>query len=279
MKEEVYEQVRTLFRNYGPFDYLYWDGSWLALRPTDRAAAFFWEPGKYRSPTNAWPVPDVYSDFDQTGQPFGLMGIVRKYSPNVICNNRSGWIGDIEVREGTKMDLGPMSKGRPWERNMNFNEAAWGYTTEQKCLTYEQLVEHLINCVVRDGNLLLNFGPDRHGVIPAEHMKVALSMGEWLGKVGEGIYQTRGGPWEPVDNQYGFTQKAGSIFVHLLAGYLGNSFTTPPLDQKVARCMDLMSGRELRFEQKPDGSVTLSGIDRTKHPACTVVALRLATAP
>jgi hypothetical protein len=43
--------------------------------------------------------------------------------------------------------------------------------------------------------------------------------------------------------------------------------------------MDLMSGRELRFEQKPDGSVTLSGIDRTKHPACTVVALRLATAP
>ena len=29
IKEEVYEQVCPLFRHYGPFDYMYWDGAWL----------------------------------------------------------------------------------------------------------------------------------------------------------------------------------------------------------------------------------------------------------
>ena len=46
MKEEVYEQVRTLFKEYGPFDYVFWDGGWLAQRGSDRDAAFFWEPGQ-----------------------------------------------------------------------------------------------------------------------------------------------------------------------------------------------------------------------------------------
>ena len=100
MKEEVYEQVRTLFRNYGPFDYVFWDGGWLAQQGSDRDAAFFWEPGKYRDPDNPWTVADEYSDFDTNGRALGLMGIARKYSPNVICSPRAGWIGDFAVDEG-----------------------------------------------------------------------------------------------------------------------------------------------------------------------------------
>ncbi len=80
MKNEVYEEVRTLFRNYGKIDYLFWDGGWLAQQGSDRDAAFFWEPGKYRDPANVWPVAAENSDTDETGRPLGLMGIVRKYS-------------------------------------------------------------------------------------------------------------------------------------------------------------------------------------------------------
>ena len=36
--------------NYGKIDYLFWDGGWLAQQGSDRDAAFFWEPGKYRDP-------------------------------------------------------------------------------------------------------------------------------------------------------------------------------------------------------------------------------------
>jgi len=106
MKNEAYEQVRTLFRNYGPFDYVFWDGGWLAQRGSDRDAAFFWEPGKYRDPNNAWPVAVDNSDFDKTGRSLGLMGIARKYSPAVICNNRAGWLGDVTPDEGVEKSKG-----------------------------------------------------------------------------------------------------------------------------------------------------------------------------
>ena len=35
-EEEVYEQVQTLFKEYGPFDYVFWDGGWPAQRGSDR---------------------------------------------------------------------------------------------------------------------------------------------------------------------------------------------------------------------------------------------------
>lgn len=272
MKEEVYEQVRTLFKNYGPFDYVFWDGGWLAQQGTDRDAAFFWEPGKYRDPHNPWPVADAYSDFDETGRPLGLMGIARKYSPNVICNKRSGWIGDIGDEEGSKPLTGPI---RPfyWEKCLNLNKPSWGYNDKQNLMSYDEIIRFLVDVVVRNGNMLLNFGPDRHGVIPPSHAALTKRVGDWLKVVGDSIYGTRGGPWNPVDGQYGFTCKPGKIFVHLLPGYDGMDFTTPVISEKVTGCWDLFTGEKLKFTVAADGSLRITGLNRTAHPADTVIMI------
>ena len=105
--------------------------------------------------------------------------------------------------------------------------------------------------------------------------RVVLRLGKWLAQVGEAIYGTRAGPWEPVDNQYGFTMKPGHIYVHLLAGYQGGTFTTPPVKGRVVRCAQLHNEQELDFTTQDDGRVMIKGIDRTLHPVCTVVDLRL----
>ena len=272
LKEEVYEQVRTLFRHYGPFDYVFWDGGWLGQQGTDRDAAFFWEPGKYRNPNNPWPVARKYSDYDKNGRPLGLMGIVRKYSPQVICNNRCGWIGDFAVDEGDKPVTGPI-RSYYWEKCMNLNKPSWGYNTKQNLMTYDQIVSTLVNCVVRNGNLLLNFGPDRHGRIPARHVALAERVGAWLKVVGESIYGTRAGPWNPVDGQYGFTHKPGKYFVHLLRGYKGRQFTTPVIPGKVTGCEDLFTGKPLKYTVAADGSLHITGLNRTAHPSDTVIMI------
>ncbi len=276
MKEEVYEQVRTLFKNYGPFDYVFWDGGWLAQQGTDRDAMFFWEPGNYRDPNNPWPVADAYSDFDESGQPLGLMGIARKYSPHVICNRRCGWIGDIADEEGGKPVTGPV---RPfyWEKCLNLNKSSWGYNDHQNLMTYDEIVSFLVNVVVRNGNMLLNFGPDRHGVIPARHAALTKRVGDWLAVVGDSIYGTRGGPWNPVDGQYGFTYKPGKYFVHLLPGYQGAEFTTPAMENKVLECRDLFTGKALAFSVETNGAVRIAGLDRTAHPADTVILIKMET--
>ena len=278
MKEEVYEQVRTLFKNYGPFDYVFWDGAWLGQQGTDADAAFFWEPGKYRDPNNGWKVGDAYADTDETGKPLGLMGIVRKYSPQAICSPRSGWIGDFGVDEGGAGVRGPVRK-EIWEKCLNLNQNTWGYNTQQKLMTYEQLVRYLVDVSVRNGNLLLNFGPDRHGRIPPAHAALTKRVGDWLKVVGDGIYGTRGGPWDPVDGQYGFTCKPGKYFVHILPGYKGSELTTPAIKDKTARCFDLFTGKDLTYTQKADGTVQITGIDREAHPEDTVVAITTNASP
>jgi alpha-L-fucosidase len=272
LKEEVYEQVRTLFRNYGPFDYVFWDGAWLAQQGTDADAAPFWEPGKHRDPANAWPIGPAYSDFDENGRPLGLMGIARKYSPRVICNSRSGWTGDFAVDEGDALSKGPVRKDY-WEKCVNLNQVSWGYNTQQKLMTYERLVRYLVDCSVRNGNLLLNFGPDRHGRIPPSHAAITLRIGSWLKVVGDSIYGTRGGPWDPVEGQYGYTYKPGKYFIHILPDYQGSEFTTPAVPGKVNRCFDLYTAKDLPYTQNADGTLHITAIDRQAHLADTVVAV------
>ena len=277
MKEEVYEQVRTLFKNYGPFDYVFWDGGWLAQQGHDRDAMFFWEPGKYRDANNPWPVADVYSEFDESGKPLGIMGIARKYSPNVIVNKRSGWIGDIGDEEGSKPVTGPI-RDFYWEKCLNLNKSSWGYNDHQNLMSYEEIVDFLVNVVVRNGNMLLNYGPDRHGVIPATHAALTKRVGDWLAVVGDSIYGTRGGPWNPVDGQYGFTYKPGKYFVHLLPGYQGTEFTTPVIPEKVTGCRDLFTGKKFKYIIAKDGSLHITGLNRTAHPADTVILIQVKVA-
>ena len=274
MKEEVYEQVRALFRNYGPFDYIFWDGGWLAQKGLDRDGAFFWEPGQYRDPANAWPVAKTFSDFDDAGRPLGLMGIARKYSPNVICNNRSGWVGDFAVDEGGKPVTGPV-RSYTWEKCLNLNKSSWGYSERQNLMSYEEIIVSLADVVMRNGNMLLNFGPDRHGRIPASHAALTRRVGAWLQKTGDSIYGTRGGPWDPMDGQYGFTFKPGKYFVHILPGYVGTEFTTPMIPEKVIGCRDLFTGQKLNYTVGADGCLQISGLNRTAHPADTVVEMTL----
>lgn len=272
MKNEVYEEVRTLFRNYGTFDYVFWDGSWLAQQGDDHDAAYFWEPGKYRNPDNAWPVAAEYSDYDETGKPLGLMGIARKYSPDVICNPRSGWMGDFSSDEGDKQVTGPVRTDY-WEKCLNLNQVSWGYNTKQNLMTEDQLTCYLVDVVVRNGNMLLNVGPDRHGNIPETHAALLRHFGAWLAIVGDSIYGTRGGPWNPVDGQYGFTYKPGKYFIHILPGYAGTEFTTPVIKEKITGCFDLYLNQPLDFTQQPDGTVHITGLNRSAHNSDTVVSL------
>ena len=274
MKNEVYEEVRTLFRNYGKMDYLFWDGGWLAQKGSDRDAAFFWEPGKYLNSQNTWPVAPAYSEFDRSGQALGLMGMVRKYSPDVICNGRSGWIGDFYSAEGGSATTGPV-RTEPWEKCLNLNQTSWGYNTQQKLMTETELTRYLVDVVVRDGNMLLNVGPDRHGKIPETHAELLRHFGAWLAVVGDSIYGTRGGPWNPVDGQYGFTSKAGKVFVHLLPGFSGTEFLTPSVKEKVTGCVDVFTKKPVAWKQNADGTIQITGIDRESHPADTVICLRV----
>jgi alpha-L-fucosidase len=256
MKKQTWGQVEELLRNYGPVDILWYDGGWLAMKGTDADAAWFWESDK-------------------------LAQMARTCQPKVVISPRSGWIGDFATDEGGAAVTGPIRNG-PWEKCLNLNETTWGYNTRQKLMSRDRALNMLVNTVVRGGNILLNVGPDKDGVIPEAHVTRLKEIGDWLARYGESIYATRPGPFQPVDGQYGSTHRGRMIYVHILswksaqeAGH-PDTLILPPLKQKIAKVRVLTADGVAAFTQAETG-VTLN-LTVDKHDAVdTIVAMECET--
>jgi alpha-L-fucosidase len=231
LKKQTYGQVEELMKNYGKIDILWYDGGWLAHKGGDADAAWFWEPLK-------------------------LNAMVRGYNPDVVINPRSGMVGDFQTDEGSADVKGPIIPF-PWEKCLNLNSTSWGYSKTQQLMSLKQIIDMLVNTVDRGGNMLLNVGPDPDGVIPSAHVERLKEVGKWLAKNGESIYQTRPGPFQPVDGFYGTTHRGNKIYIHLLKIPVGTTvIKLPPIKQNIAACM-VLHGKKVKFHQDVTG-ITLN---------------------
>jgi len=247
MKQQAYGQVEELMKNYGKIDILWYDGGWLSHKGSDADAAWFWEPLK-------------------------LNTIVRKYQPDIVINPRSGMFGDFQVNEGSAEVKGPIID-IPWEKCLNLNGASWGFNTAQHLMSRKSIIQMLVNVVDRGGNMLLNVGPDRDGVIPPTHVARLKEVGEWLNKNGESIYGTRAGPFQPVDSLYGGTHKGNMIYIHLInSSKITQQLQLPAIGQKIESCT-MLNGKKIKFKQ--DDSGILLTIDPNQlDTAVTTIALK-----
>ncbi|WP_238413262.1 RICIN domain-containing protein [Saccharothrix deserti] len=136
--------------------------------------------------------------------------------------------------------------------------------------------EHPRQRLVRDITCLVNVGPDRTGTVPAAQADLVRRIGAFMSSCGSAVYGTRGGPWQPVDGQYGFTSRGDTFYAHLLPGYSGTSFTTPSIgDGQVTRVFDVATGAALSHSVDAAGRVTIVGIDRARNPEDSVVGVVL----
>jgi alpha-L-fucosidase len=247
MKKQCYGQVEELMSRYGKIDILWYDGGWLSHNGTDADAAWFWEPVK-------------------------LNLMVRKYQPSIVINPRSGWEGDFQCDEGGHNITGPIINDVPWEKCLNLNQTSWGFNTTQRLMSAEDVIKMLVNVVGRGGNVLLNVGPDRDGVIPPSHVEILMQVGVWLKKHGESIYGTRPGPFQPVDGRYCCTSKGDAIYVHVLDR--SQEMTLPPLARQI-ECASLLSNNtEVPFTQSSD-QINLTIPSEKPDGPCAVVKLTL----
>lgn len=278
MKEELYCQVKELMTRYGKIDHLFWDGGWIAQQGSDADGAPFWESGKYMNADNEWPVNPYFCDYDQiTGKPLGLMGIVRKYQPDIVVNPRCGWIGDFTCEEGGGSVKGEIRSGVV-EKCVSL-APGWGYNKQMenpdRIMPLKKVKRLFADCLVRNMCFLLNVGPDRHGNIAPLVEQRLLEFGDWVNTTSEAVYGTRGGPWQPVDGQYGFCYRNNVIYIYFLGGYMDNNFTLPPLNKgmKVRQAYNVVTKERIQTKQKKQ-SVTLSGIHAVKDDL-TVIAVIL----
>ena len=280
MKDEVYEQLSVLLANYGPIKYMFWDGGYLG-QSTDRPLEDrFWDTGQYQDPAGEWPVSEAYIEREaSSGKALGVMGLVRKHQPQMIVNERFGWVGDVIGEEGSAATSGPIRNERYMEKCMSVQKGGWGYVPNARVISSEEVAVFLSDCAVRNLNLLLNVAPDREGVIPQNQQEVLRKTGQWLDKVGPAIYKTRGGPWQPLHGEFGFTYAGEKIYCHIYKDYRNKdtgTFTTQSLGaKKVATVTDLYSGRELSWKRNDNNTITVEQVDYAQTPYVTLLQITL----
>lgn len=275
MKEELYCDTKSLMTNYGKIDMLFWDGGWIGQQGGDREAAPFWESYKYASADNAWPVNPYFLDREEsTGKYLGLIGMIRKYQPDIVMNPRSGWIGDYTCDEGSGAVRGDI-RTQLQEKCITLGPG-WGYTKRMEdvrnMISVDRLKRFLADCLVRNMNLLINVGPDRHGHIPDAEAELLGKFGAWVSSVSDAVYGTTAGPWQPVDGKYGFCYKGNKIFVYFLGDYTEDTVTLPAVNKgyRVKKAYSLDTKQAVKARQKGT-AVTLTDLSLKKNEVSVIV--------
>ncbi|MGA8108568.1 MAG: alpha-L-fucosidase, partial [Acidobacteriaceae bacterium] len=112
-------------------------------------------------------------------------GVVLTYKLNAFPANAAV----LDVERG-KLDN---VQRLPWQTDTSVSIRSWGYVRNDEYRDAGSLIDELVDVVSKNGNLLLNVGPESDGTIPPPVRSVLLQMGAWLKVNGEAIYGTR--PW------------------------------------------------------------------------------------
>ncbi|XP_001603580.1 alpha-L-fucosidase-like [Nasonia vitripennis] len=163
-------ELRELIENYKP-EVLWSDGE-------AHATEEYWESREFL----AW----LYND--------------SPVKDTVVTNDR--WGKDTHCKHGDfyscadRFNPGTLQLHK-WENAMTIDRKSWGYRRNAELSDYfslKDLVKELVTTVSCGGNLLMNVGPTKDGIIAPIYEERLLGMGEWLKTNGEAIYYSQ--PWK-----------------------------------------------------------------------------------
>jgi alpha-L-fucosidase len=172
-------------------------------------------------------------DWPKTGKPLELEADYYNAIPDGVIDDRFGIKhSDFTSPEYSKLDT---ISAKKWEecrglgRSFGYNRAEG----EAETIAPGELIALLVDIVSKNGNLLLDVGPEADGTIPPVQMERLVALGAWLKQNGEAIYDTT--PWthataksaEGDDLRY--TRKGDDLYVTVLGNPKSEKLTLTDL--------------------------------------------------
>lgn len=206
--EYMHGQVRELLTNYGKLDIMWFDFSYENMQG------------------EAWRASE-------------LMEMIRSLQPQIIVDNRleasgsiggsiysnnpSFYSGDFASPEQMIPPKGVMNEAGesiPWEACITLNNH-WSYSSsDQMYKTARMVIRKLVECVSKNGNLLLNVGPNARGEIPDKPIEILKEIGSWMRRNLDSIYGCgEAGIEKPEWGRY--TRRGDKLYAHLFEENVG----------------------------------------------------------
>lgn len=168
-----------------------------------------------------------------------LVEMVRQYQPNIILDNRleasgegfgslvtdepTDYSGDFVSPEQIIPPYGILDhQGRPvmWEACITMNDH-WGYhSLDHNYKQPKTIIHKLVECVSKNGNMILNVGPNARGRFPKESIQILKEIGMWMDDYGQSIYGCGSSNLAKPDNGR-LTQKGKTLYYHITEMSIG----------------------------------------------------------
>ena len=171
----------------------------------------------------------------QLGRVEEMISTMRRLNPKVIINDRIGpddtTLGDYGVHEGNVPGTGA---AREWETCMTLN-GTWGYSKfDDNWKSAAQLIHTLVETTSKNGNFLLNVGPDGDGVIPSGSVDRLKEVGQWMAVNGESIYGCEASTL-PQPKWGRITAKGSKLYLHVFNWPAEGRLIVPNLNSPAKR--------------------------------------------
>lgn len=204
----MHGQVRELLTDYGKLDIMWFDFSYEHLQG------------------EAWRANE-------------LMEMIRSLQPQIIVDNRleasgsiggsiysndpSFYSGDFASPEQIIPPKGVVNEAGesiPWEACITLNNH-WSYSSSDRMYkTARMIIRKLVECVSKNGNLLLNVGPNARGEIPDESIAILEEIGSWMRRNSDSVYGCgEAGIEKPEWGRY--TRRGDKLYAHLFEENVG----------------------------------------------------------
>jgi alpha-L-fucosidase len=193
-------------------------------------------------------------DYPKSGHPLEIMAEYYNAVPDGVIDDRFG----VQHSDFTSPEYETLTEiqEKKWEecrglgRSFGYNRAEG----EKETIAKDALIYLLVDIVSKNGNLLLDVGPEADGTIPAVQIDRLDALGAWLKVNGAAIYGTR--PWTRAEGETGdrrkvrFTKNGSTVYAVILGEPSGKTVVLRDVQPKAGTKVSLVGvSGELKWKQ------------------------------
>ncbi len=148
----------------------------------------------------------------------------------------------------------------------------FGYIENLKLQSAEGIIRNLVDNIACGGNLCLNISPKADGTIPEDQQAILRTIGQWLKRYGEAVYNTRTHTVFGEGRNIRYTRLGDNTVFAFAIRWDGKPFTLRDIDpKKVKEVTCLADGKKVKVQATADGLL----IDKTLKVSDPAVAFRI----